>query len=161
MARKKTVARKTAAARGRRKSASKKKPPARKTAGPKKKTASGKKAVRKKTVRKKAAAKKKSARKKTVAKRPASLGRPRITADARLDVVFQKDYQAREVFDFLRVETVRELEEHPPEEIIERLTAPMVQTVQRIRKTLALANRCLAGDRKFALAFKAEMNPRK
>jgi hypothetical protein len=125
-------------------------------------SAGAKSAARKKTVRKKPegktgrATKSSSARpRKKAAKKP-SLGRARIPADARLDLVFQKDYQAREVFEFLRVETVRELEQFQPAEIIEKLTGPMVQTVQRIRKALALYNRCLANDAEFAAAFKAE-----
>jgi rhamnose utilization protein RhaD (predicted bifunctional aldolase and dehydrogenase) len=90
-------------------------------------------------------------------KRPAGLGRVKVSADARLDLVFQKDYQAREIFEFLKVQTLRELEQHGPDEIIERLTAPMVQTVQRIRKTLAMINRHLSRDEKFAKAFLAEV----
>ena len=139
------------------------------------KPAAAKTVIRKKAVRRKAARKPASSgpaaakrtgrraaspRKKAVRK-AASLGRPRIPADARLDLVFQKDYQAREVFDFLRVETVRELEQFGPAEIIEKLTAPMVQTVQRIRKALALCNRCLADDRAFAAEFKAEFATRR
>jgi hypothetical protein len=92
-----------------------------------------------------------------VRKGPASLGRVKVSADARLDLLFQKDYQAREIFDFLKVQTLRELEQHDPDEIIERLTGPMVQTVQRIRKTLALVHRHLAKDEKFAKAFLAEV----
>lgn len=141
------------------KSASRKKPAGR---------AAKKKAVRKKAVKKKPAAKKAAAKKaattKSAAKRKAAkvtkpkasrkrLGRPKVTADARLDVLFQKDYQAREVFAFLRVETIRELEEHAPQEIIEQMTGPLVQTVDRIRKALALNNRCLARDEKFAVEF--------
>jgi hypothetical protein len=90
-------------------------------------------------------------------KGPASLGRVKVSADARLDQLFQKDYQAREIFDFLKVQTLRELEQHAPNEIIERLTGPMVQTVQRIRKTLALVHRHLAKDEKFAKEFLAEV----
>jgi hypothetical protein len=90
-------------------------------------------------------------------KKPAGLGRVKVSADARLDLVFQKDYQAREIFEFLKVQTLRELEQHGPDEIIERLTGPMVQTVQRIRKTLALINRHLAHDEKFAKAFLTEV----
>jgi len=90
-------------------------------------------------------------------KGPASLGRVKVSADARLDLLFQKDYQAREIFDFLKVQTLRELEQHAPNEIIERLTGPMVQTVQRIRKTLALVHRHLAKDEKFAKEFLAEV----
>lgn len=86
-------------------------------------------------------------------KLPKSLGRPILPSDARLDIVFQKDYQAREVFQFLGVQTIRELEQFAPSEIVGRLTNPMVQTVERIRKSLALNNRCLARDRDFAVAF--------
>jgi hypothetical protein len=134
-----------------------------------------KKAVKKKPVAKPAPAKKrttkkpakkgpvvKAARKKSTAKartsgrKAVSLGRPRITGDARLEQFFHKDYEARQVFDFLRVTTVKELEQFPPEEIIERLTAPVIRTVNRIRKALALNNRCLANDRDFAVEFKKQ-----
>ena len=89
-------------------------------------------------------------------KLPKSLGRPILPSDARLDIVFQKDYQAREVFQFLGVQTIRELEQFAPSEIVTRLTSPMVQTVERIRKSLALNNRCLARDRDFAVAFQKQ-----
>lgn len=125
----------------------------------------------KKVKKKKAAAKKASSKpanatrkKKTVKKQKTgktlkrlSLGRPRVTADGRLDQVFQKDYQAREVFDYLGVSTLRELEAFAPDEIIDKLTGPMLQTVQRIRKTLAMVNRSLANDRIFALEFKNQL----
>jgi hypothetical protein len=71
--------------------------------------------------------------------------------------MFQKDYEAREVFSFLGVRTLKELETLSPDEILERLTAPMVRTVVRIRKALAINNRCLAGDQKFAVAFKKQL----
>lgn len=90
-------------------------------------------------------------------KRSAKLGRVKVSSDARLDLVFQKDYQAREIFEFLRVQTLRELEQLSQEEILDRLAGPMFQTVQRIRKALALANRHLAKDEKFAKAFLAEI----
>lgn len=98
-------------------------------------------------------AKKPSARKVSAAKK---LGRPRIPGDARLDLVFQKDLQAREVFEFLGVATVRELEQFEPDEIIRRLTSPVVQTVGRIRKALAVANRSLANDQQFAIEFREQ-----
>jgi hypothetical protein len=124
----------------------------------KKSAASRRKPALKKAGRKKAVYKKPAAKRKTAtAKKPKAarkrLGRPKVTADARLDVLFQKDYQAREVFAFLRVETIRELEEHAPREIIEQMTHPLVQTVDRIRKALALNNRSLARDEKFAVEF--------
>jgi hypothetical protein len=128
------------------------------------KSSRAKTAARKKTVRKQTATKGRGAKqaapaarpRKKVARKRVSLGRARIPADARLDLVFQKDYQAREVFEFLRVETVRDLEQFGPAEILEKLTGPMVQTIQRIRKALALYNRCLANDQEFAAGFKAE-----
>jgi hypothetical protein len=98
--------------------------------------------------------------KKPAARRKATgFGRVRVPVDARLDLVFQKDYQAREIFDFLKVHSIRELEQFAPDEIIERLTGPMMQTVLRIRKTLALVNRHLARDEKFAKAFLQEVSP--
>jgi hypothetical protein len=118
---------------------------------------------------KKSAAPKKSAGKTAkksvrVAKKPArrkssGFGRVRVPVDARLDIVFQKDYQAREIFDFLKVQTIRELEGFAPQEILDRLTGPMQQTVLRIRKTLALVNRHLARDEKFAADFLREVSP--
>jgi hypothetical protein len=129
--------------------ARKKKPPATRARPATKKTAAG---VR----RKKAAVprtKTASARRKSAS----ALGRVRVQSAARLDLVFQKDYQAREIFGFLKIETIAELEQFGPDEIIERLAGPMMQTVLRIRKTLAMANRHLAKDEKFAKAFLAEV----
>lgn len=147
-----------------RKSAKKKK--SSRTKNPSGKKSASRKAVKKKPAAKKSSANKSSTKKKSATKKPAgkksagkssrrgpSLGRARVPADARLDVMFQKDYQAREVFEFLQVTTVRELEEHAPDEIIERMTRPLSQTVDRIRKSLALANRCLVGDERFAAEF--------
>ena len=134
------------------------------------KNKAAKKVKKKKTTAKKAATKpakatnkKKTVKKQTVKKKSrkivkrTSLGRPRATADSRLDQVFQKDYQAREVFEFLGVHTLRELEAFAPDEIIDKLTGPLLQTVQRIRKTLAMVNRSLANDRDFALEFKKQL----
>jgi len=127
------------------------------------KTHAVKKPPAKKTPPQKAArktGKKPAGTKKTPARRKSSgFGRVRVPVDARLDLVFQKDYQAREVFDFLKVQTIRELEQFNPAEILDRLTGPMQQTVLRIRKTLALANRHLARDEKFAKDFLLEVSP--
>ena len=155
MAKKKAVKKKTTAKKTATKKAAKKKPA--------KKSTARKKVVKKKTPKK---ASKKTAKKSSTSKpakktkpksKSASLGRPRVTGDARLDQFFKKDYEARQVFDFLKVQTVRELESHPPEEIVELLTAPMVQTVNRIRKALAMNNRCLSGDKKFAKEFQQQL----
>jgi len=98
-------------------------------------------------------------RKPAARRRSTGFGRVRVPVDARLDLVFQKDYQAREIFDFLKVQSIRELEQFAPDEILERLTGPMQQTVLRIRKTLALLNRHLARDERFAKEFLREVLP--
>jgi hypothetical protein len=139
-------------------------PKTRRAGTAKKSTASKKQAAKKTAARKKPSAK--AAKKSASAKKPAArrkkstgFGRVKVPVDARLDLVFQKDYQAREIFDFLKVQTIRELEGFAPDEIIERLTGPMQQTVLRIRKTLALVNRHLARDEKFAKDFLREVSP--
>jgi hypothetical protein len=160
MAKKKPI--KKAAARAKKKAAPKKKASAKKT---------GKKVVAKKAAKKKAAPKKSAASSQKRAPKAASskatpstkakrddgpsLGRPTAKVDAKLDDLFLRDFKAREVFDFLNVDTLRDLEQFSPEEIVEKLTAPMVQTVTRIRKALAIRNRSLKGDKSFAAEFKA------
>ena len=81
------------------------------------------------------------------------LGRSRIPIDAPLDVVFQNDMQAREAFMFLGIHSIRELEHFNPDDLVLRLTGPAKLTVGRIRKILAMNNRCLNGDEVFALEF--------
>lgn len=66
-------------------------------------------------------------------------------------MIFEEDKQAQEAFSYLGISTVRELQKFDPEELILRLTSPPKQTVGRIRRFLALNNRCLAGDERFAL----------
>ena len=113
--------------------------------------------AKKKTGKKSAsrAAKKpaKSARKKP-ARRKISLGRPTITGEEKLFMLFHEDYEARQVFEFLRAETVADLEQHTPADIIHRLSRPIRETVDRIRKKLADRNRCLTGDEEFAAEHK-------
>lgn len=87
----------------------------------------------------------------SAAKSRPKLGRSRIPLDAPLDIVFEHDDLAREAFDYLGIETIRELQQFGPDELIMRLTSPTKQTVGRIRKMLALNNRCLDGDERFAL----------
>jgi hypothetical protein len=139
-------------------------PKTRRTGTAKKSPAPKKRSVKKPAARKKPSpkpGKKPAPAKKPAARRKKStgFGRVRVPVDARLDLVFQKDYQAREIFDFLKVQSIRELEQFAPDEILERLTGPMQQTVLRIRKTLALVNRHLARDEKFAKAFLREVLP--
>jgi hypothetical protein len=137
-------------------------PKTRRTGTAKKSSAPKKRSVKKPAARKKPspkAAKKPAKKPAARRKKSTGFGRVRVPVDARLDLVFQKDYQAREVFDFLKVQSIRELEQFAPDEILERLTGPMQQTVLRIRKTLALVNRHLARDEKFAKAFLREVLP--
>lgn len=84
-----------------------------------------------------------------VAKRKSPLGRPKITADEKLYLLFRDDFPARQIFDFLRADTVRDLEQHRPEEIVRRLSAPIRDSIDRIRRRLAEYNRFLSGDEDF------------
>lgn len=104
----------------------------------------------------------KKASKKPAGKKPAtrkkpkkiSLGRPTVTAEEKLFMLFHEDYEARQVFEFLRAETVADLEQHTPQDIIHRLSRPIRETVDRIRQRLADRNRCLSGDEEFAARHK-------
>src|SRR6187399_400606 len=105
---------------------------------------------------KKPATKKPVAKKKPAAKKAAkkiSLGRPTVTAEEKLFMLFHEDYEARQVFEFLRAETVGDLEQHSAQDIIHRLSRPIRETVDRIRTKLA-RNRCLFGDEAYASEHK-------
>ena len=81
------------------------------------------------------------------------MGRSRIPIDAPLAVVFQNVLDAQEAFSLLGIHTVRELELFDPDELVMRLTSPAKQTVGRIRKILAMNNRCLLNDEAFAVEY--------
>ena len=83
-----------------------------------------------------------------------SLGRPKVTGEEDLDMFFKEDYHARQVFKFLGVQTVKELERYSSSEMLRRLSIPIKQTVDRVRRLLAQYNRCLHGDETFALQHK-------
>ena len=85
-----------------------------------------------------------------------SLGRPKVTGDELLYMLFKEDYHARQIFEFLKVNTVRELEQHTASEIFKRLSQPVRDAVERIRRTLAQYNRCLPGDKEYALEIRQE-----
>jgi hypothetical protein len=89
-----------------------------------------------------------------------TLGRPKVTNEELLYMLFKEDYHARQVFEFLRVNNVKELEQFSAAEIIKRLSQPVRNTVERIRQTLANYNRCLADDIDYALEKKAERGER-
>lgn len=82
---------------------------------------------------------------------PPSLGRPKVTAEEKLFLLFKEDYHARQIFEFLRAETVRDLETWSPEEIVKQLSLPIKQSVDRIRRKLAEYHRSLRDDQEFAL----------
>ena len=86
------------------------------------------------------------------------LGRPLVTQEEKLYMLFHEDYEARQVFEFLRVETVADLEKLSPDDIIKVLTAPVRRTVQRIRQRLAEKNRSLLGDEEFTRQHKAKIS---
>jgi hypothetical protein len=93
-----------------------------------------------------------------VEERP-SLGRPKVTGEEDLDLFFKEDYHARQIFKFLGVQTVKELERYSSSEILRRLSIPIKETVERVRRLLAQYNRCLHGDESFAMEHKAPVSP--
>ena len=82
------------------------------------------------------------------------MGRPKITGEEQLFLLFKEDYHARQIFDFLRVERVKDLEQYSPQQIVKLLSRPITETVDRIRRKLAERNRCLRDDQEFAAEFK-------
>ena len=109
----------------------------------------------KKPVKKSKTAAKKSAPKKLKSKEP-SLGRPLVTNEEKLYMLFKEDYHARQIFEFLRVETVKDLEQFSPEQIVRLLSKPIRTTVDRIRQKLAEKNRHLLDDVEYAAEWKRE-----
>jgi hypothetical protein len=125
----------------------------------KKKAAPKSKPAAKKVAKSKAAAKKASVTKKPAARKIAkapevSLGRPLVTQEEKLYMLFQHDYHARQIFEFLRVNTVKELEEFSPQQIVRRVSKPVFDTVDRIRAKLAEMKRSLRDDEEFAKEFR-------
>ena len=88
-----------------------------------------------------------------------SLGRPLITQEEKLYMLFHDDYHSRQVFEFLRVQTVRDLEQFSPRQIIHLLSKPIRTTVDRIRQRLAKYKRSLREDEQFAVEFGKRMDP--
>lgn len=112
---------------------------------------------------KKKSATKTSARKASAAKKPArkaakepevSLGRPLVTQEEKLYMLFKDDYHARQIFEFLRVNTIKELEEFSPQQIVRRISKPVFDTVDRIRGKLAEMKRSLREDEAFAKEYR-------
>lgn len=132
---------------------------AKQTRKPKSKSSSQRKATKKKPPAKAPAAKRKSAKppRKTIVRKlrktEPSLGRPLVRGEEKLYLVFKEDYEARQIFEFLRVETVGDLEKFSAQQIIQILSAPVRRTVERIRERLAENKRSLRDDASFAREY--------
>jgi len=84
----------------------------------------------------------------------AAIGRVLVSQEEKLYMLFKEDYHARQIFEFLRVETVKDLEQFSPQQIVKLLSQPIQATVLRIRRKLAEKNRHLAEDEAFVVEFK-------
>ncbi len=82
-----------------------------------------------------------------------SLGRPLVTQEEKLYMLFKEDFHARQIFEFLRVQTVKELEQYSPSQIVRILSKPLTNTVERIRQRLAEMKRSLREDESFAADY--------
>lgn len=82
-----------------------------------------------------------------------SLGRPLVTQEEKLYMLFHDDYQARQVFEFLRVDHVKDLEQFSPQQIVHMMSKPLRLTVDRIRQRLAQYKRSLKDDEQFAADY--------
>tara|TARA_B100000686_G_C16279230_1_gene707978 strand:- start:96 stop:623 length:528 start_codon:yes stop_codon:yes gene_type:complete len=164
-----TTRRQTGSAKGtKRKSIQKKKATKRSSLGTKqsarKQTTAKKKVAKKKTTPRKRTTSTRSPSRKTPrgshsASTKGTLGRPKVTGEEKLFLLFKQDYHARQVFGFLGVETVKELEQYEPDQIIKLLSQPIRQAVRQIRAKLAENNRSLRGDKEFALRFQERNKP--
>jgi hypothetical protein len=106
----------------------------------------------------KSKSKKPAAKPKTAGKRAAAadeaIGRALVTQDEKLYMLFHEDFHARQIFEFLRAETVKDLEQFTPQQIVKLLSQPIQKTVERIRQRLAEKNRHLAGDEAFVVEYR-------
>lgn len=133
-----------------------KKKTAKKQAKPKPKAAAAKKkpASAKATPAKSTRAKPAGKPKAPPADDAAAIGRVLVTQEEKLYMLFKEDYHARQIFEFLRVETVKDLEQFSPQQIVKLLSQPIQATVLRIRRKLAQKNRHLAEDEAFVVEYK-------
>ncbi len=124
------------------------------------KSAKNKKVSKAKVAPKKSPAAKKPAARKAAKEPDVSLGRPLVTQEEKLYMLFKDDYHARQIFEFLRVDTLKELEELSPQQIVRRLSKPVFDTVDRIRAKLAEMKRSLRDDEAFAAEYREELKTR-
>jgi DNA replication protein DnaD len=116
--------------------------------------ATTKSAKKGKTDPKKSSTAKKPAKRKAAKEPEVSLGRPLVTQEEKLYMLFQHDYHARQIFEFLRVNTLKELEELSPQQIVRRISKPVFDTVDRIRQKLAEMKRSLRDDEAYAKEYR-------
>ena len=117
---------------------------------------SAKKVSKSNAASKKPTAIKKRATPKAAKEPEVSLGRPLVTQEEKLYMLFKDDYHARQIFEFLRVATIKELEEFSPQQIVRRVSKPVFDTVDRIRAKLAEMKRSLRDDEEFAAEFRGQ-----
>lgn len=98
-----------------------------------------------------------AAKKKAAAASDASLGRPLVTQEERLYMLFKDDYQARQIFEFLRANTVHDLVQFSPMQISRIVAKPLHDTIDRIRQRLAEMKRSLRDDADFATEYRKQM----
>ncbi|MBI5758751.1 MAG: hypothetical protein HZA46_09555 [Planctomycetales bacterium] len=89
-----------------------------------------------------------------------ALGRPLVTQEEKLYLLFKEDYHARQIFEFLRVATVRDLEQYSPLQISRILAKPLHDTIDRIRQRLAEMKRSLRDDEDFAAEYRKQTKGR-
>jgi hypothetical protein len=87
-----------------------------------------------------------------------ALGRPLVTQEEKLYMLFHDDFHSRQVFEFLRVQTVKELEEFSPQQIVHLLSKPIRMTVDRIRERLAKYKRSLREDEAYAAEYQKRLD---
>ena len=129
--------------------------PQKKATTPAKKKAVAVKVKPKLAARKPAVVTKPVATKKPDAAPEVSLGRPLVTQEEKLYMLFKDDFHARQIFEFLRVQTVKELEQYSPSQIVRIISKPITNTVERIRQRLAELKRSLREDENYAAEFLA------
>lgn len=96
-------------------------------------------------------------KKKATVSSDTSLGRPLVTQEERLYMLFKDDYQARQLFEFLRANTVHDLVQFSPMQISRIVAKPLHDTIDRIRQRLAEMKRSLRDDEDFAAEYRKQM----
>lgn len=88
--------------------------------------------------------------------KPQPIGRPLVSGEEKLYLLFKEDYHARQIFEFLRCETIKDLEQFSPEQIVRLLSKPIRATLERVRQKLAEKNRHLLDDAAYAAAWRKD-----